>query len=208
MDKFSVLADAISYLKHLKKQVESLQDEVVKDDKAISFLGVQKRSLSTVNSGQFEDEEVDGSVIREFQRHDLWQWPLPQPQKPRARCSCWPPTPPKQPSLSKLTSLLIVNVYTNHSFSIKRNLQENLRAVVTACFLLFLGRLRCQSWKEHTLCKFHANWNQGHFCKSVELLVHWLLSSSTPTLWPSTDLTRLLAHLLHRYENYTIFDSS
>jgi hypothetical protein len=71
MDKFSVLADAISYLKHLKKQVESLQDEVVKDDKAISFLGVQKRSLSTVNSGQFEDEEVDGSVIREFQRHDL-----------------------------------------------------------------------------------------------------------------------------------------
>ncbi len=66
MDKISVLADTIAYLKHLKKQVESLQDEVMKDDKAISFLGVQKRSLSTVNSGQSEDEEVNGSVIREF----------------------------------------------------------------------------------------------------------------------------------------------
>jgi hypothetical protein len=43
----------------------------MKDDKAISFLGVQKRSLSTVNSGQSEDEEVDGSVLREFQRHNL-----------------------------------------------------------------------------------------------------------------------------------------
>jgi hypothetical protein len=65
------LADAISYLKHLKKQVKSLQDEVMEDDKAISVLGVQKRSLSTVNTGQSEDEEVNGSVIREFQRHNL-----------------------------------------------------------------------------------------------------------------------------------------
>ncbi len=71
MDKISVLADAISHLKHLKKQVKSLQDEVMEDDKAISVLGVQKRSLSTVNTGQSEDEEVNGSVIREFQRHNL-----------------------------------------------------------------------------------------------------------------------------------------
>jgi len=48
----------------------SLQDEFMKDDKAISFLGAQKRSLSNVNSGQSEDEEVHGSVIREFQRHN------------------------------------------------------------------------------------------------------------------------------------------
>ncbi|CAK9861691.1 unnamed protein product [Sphagnum jensenii] len=62
MDKISVLADAISYLKHLKKQVESLQDEVMENDKAISVLGVEKRSLSTVNTGQSEDEEVNGSI--------------------------------------------------------------------------------------------------------------------------------------------------
>ncbi len=71
-----------------EEESRSLQDEVMKDDKAISFLGAQNRSLSNVNSGQSEDEEVDGSVIREFQRHNSWQWPLPQPQKPRARCSC------------------------------------------------------------------------------------------------------------------------
>jgi hypothetical protein len=70
MDTISILADAITYLKHLKKKVESLQDEVMKDDKAISILGAQKRSLSNVNSGQSEDEEVDGSVIREFERHN------------------------------------------------------------------------------------------------------------------------------------------
>ncbi len=53
-----------------EEESRSLQDKVLKTDKAISFLGAQNRSLSNVNSGQSEDEEVDGSVIREFQRHN------------------------------------------------------------------------------------------------------------------------------------------
>jgi len=67
MDKASILADAITYLQNLEEQLKMLEDDVVKDEKMISFLSVEKRSSNVVNGGQSEDDEVNGGINGEYQ---------------------------------------------------------------------------------------------------------------------------------------------
>ncbi|KAH8956842.1 hypothetical protein BDL97_07G063000 [Sphagnum fallax] len=67
MDKASILADAITYLQSLEEQLKMLEDDVVKDEKMISFLSVEKRSSNVVNGGQSEDDEVNGGINGEYQ---------------------------------------------------------------------------------------------------------------------------------------------
>jgi hypothetical protein len=55
MDKSSILSDAITYL----------QDR--KEEAAVSFLGVHKRSSSIVNSGQSENKKVNAGATGECQ---------------------------------------------------------------------------------------------------------------------------------------------
>jgi UTP:GlnB (protein PII) uridylyltransferase len=67
MDKSSILSDAITYLQDLKKQLKILEDEVRKEEAAVSFLGVHKRSSSIVNSGQSENKKVNAGATGECQ---------------------------------------------------------------------------------------------------------------------------------------------